>query len=122
MRALNGTRVKDMVSTSALLTKFGMLSVNQLNAQVKVMEVWKAMNVVNYPLKINHQSYEVNRTNTRADVKEKPIEFGMSNLVQKSCVSDAIRLWNMAPSAITSSSSLSQARKEIKKFVKLLPI
>ena len=33
---------------------------------------------------------------------------------QKTCVSDAIRLWNMAPEIITKSSSLLQAKTEIK--------
>ena len=45
MRALNRTKVKDMVSISSLLSKFEMLSINQLNAQVKLAEVWKALNV-----------------------------------------------------------------------------
>ncbi len=40
MRSLNGSKVKDMISTSSLLTKFGMLSLNQLNAQVKLVEIW----------------------------------------------------------------------------------
>ena len=39
MRALNGTKVKDMISISSLLSKFGMLSVNQLNPQVKLAEI-----------------------------------------------------------------------------------
>ena len=50
MRSLNGTKVKDKISIISLLTKFGMLSVNQLNAQVKLVEMWKAINVDDYKL------------------------------------------------------------------------
>ena len=122
LRALNGSRVKDMVSISSLLTKFEMFSVNQLNAQIKLVEVWKAVNVTDYPLKIKQQSSDISRTSTRADSMKKPIEIGKSNIVQKTCVSDAIRLWNMAPLPITNCTSLNQAKSEIKKFVRLLPI
>ena len=40
LRSLNGSSFKDMISTESLLTKYGMLSVNQLNAQVKLLEMW----------------------------------------------------------------------------------
>ena len=122
LRALNGSSVKDMVSISLLLKKFEMLSVNQLNAQMKLVEIWKAFNVIDYLLKIKQQSSDISRTSTRADSMKKPIEIGKSNLVQKTCVSDAIRLWNMAPLPITNCTSLNQAKSEIKKFVRLLPI
>ena len=36
LRTLNGTTVKDLVSTKSMLEKFSILSVNQLNAQVKL--------------------------------------------------------------------------------------
>ena len=52
LRLVNGTTLKDRVSTASLLQKFNMLSVNQLNAQVKLLEIWKALNVKEYPLKI----------------------------------------------------------------------
>ena len=45
LRALNCTKVKDMVPIITLLNKFGMASVNQLNAQCKLLEIWKALNM-----------------------------------------------------------------------------
>ena len=99
-----------------------MLSVNQLNAKVKLLEVWKALNVEDYPLKVERQSTDASRVNTRADSTKKPIEIGNSLLVQKTCISDAIHLWNKAPNQVTSCSSLSQAKSVIKKFVRQLPI
>ena len=110
-----------MISTSSLPTKFSMLSVNQLNAQTKLVEIWKALNVDDYPLKVVQQTKDNSRVNTRADTKEKPIEIGKSILVQKTCISDAIHLWNNVQEMIINSITLSQAKAEIKKFVRQLP-
>ena len=41
--------------------------------------------------------------------------------MQKTCIMDAMRLWNIAPVEITSSTSLSSAKKETKNIVKTLP-
>ena len=102
LRSLNGSKIKDMVSISSLLKKYNMLSVNQLNAKVKLQEVWKALNVEDYPLIVERQSSDASRVSTRADTIQKPIEIGKTLLVQKTCISDAIQLWNKAPSQVTS--------------------
>ena len=121
MQTINGTKIKDMVSIDSLMEKFGMLSVNQLNAQVKLAEIWKALHVDDYQLQIKQQISESTRVNTRADKIGKPIEIGRSNVTQKTCVSDAIWLWNMTPDQVRNSENLGLAKKEIKKFVRQLP-
>ena len=73
------------------------MSVNQLNAQAKLLEVWKALNVPKYPLKIRKQSQQHKRVSTRADIKERPCDVERSANTKKTCISDAIRLWNLAP-------------------------
>ena len=98
-----------------------MLSVNQLNASVKLMEIWKATNVDDYPLKVQRQTRNDSRVSTRTDTTEKPMEIGRTLVTQKTCVSDAIRLWNIAPDTITTCTSLSIVKSEIKKFVRQLP-
>ena len=75
-----------------------------------------------YPLKIEQQTRNDERSSTRADTIGRPVEIGKTNLTQKSCVSDAIRLWNIAPMTVTSSMSLARAKIEIQKYVRLLPI
>ena len=106
----------------SLLEKFKILSVNQLNAQIKLQEVWKALNVENYPLKIAQQSINVSGVSTRADQKGGPMEIGKKLLTQKTSTSDAIRIWNLAPPNVTESKTIHLAKKEIKSYVKLLPI
>ena len=51
---------------------------------------------------------------TRADVACRPMEIGVTALTQKTCVSDAIHLWNSSPKSVTESKSVYQAKKEIK--------
>ena len=47
LRVLNGVKLADKVSTRNLLSNLGMLSINQVHAQMKMMEIWKALNVEN---------------------------------------------------------------------------
>ena len=122
LRTLNGSKIKDKVSISSMLEKFNMQSINQLNASVKLLEVWKALNVDDYPLIIKRQVNNDEGMSTRADQAGRPIEIGKSALTQKTCVSDAIYLWNRAPKDVTESKTIYQAKKEIKSFVKTLPI
>ena len=122
MRILNGTSLKDKVSTVSLFEKFGFLSVNQMNAQVKLLEIWKATRVEDYPLQVKHQSVPEVGTHTRAATSGKIIEVGKSNLTQKSSISDSIRIWNFAPNTVTEANSLYLAKKCIKNYVKSLPI
>ena len=105
-----------------MLEKFNMLSANQLNTSVKLLEVWKALKLDKYPLEIKRQENNEGGVNTRADLAGRPIEMGKSVLSQKTCLSDAIHLWNRSPSKVTESMSLYQAKKEIRDFVKLLPV
>ena len=84
--------------------------------------MWKALNLSNYPLEIKQQISSNNTATTRAAANGRPCDIGRSNLTQSTCISDAIKLWNAAPGAITESKSLYQAKREIKKFVRSLPI
>ena len=122
LRMLNGSKVKDRVTIESMLKKFKLDSVNQLNARIKLLEIWKAKNIKDYPLQISQQSTDKQCVITRADKKERPIEIGKCELTQRTCISDAIRIWNRAPSAVTSCKSEYQAKKQIKEFVKTLPI
>ena len=122
LRTLNGTLIKDKVSISFMLNKFNMLSTNQLNASVKVLEVWKALNVEDYPLQIARQENHLESINTRAALNRRPIQIGKTILTQKTCISDAIHLWNRSPCQVTESKTLYQAKRVIRDFVTTLPI
>ena len=111
-----------MVSTKSLLEKSNVLSVNQTNAQIKLLEMWKATTIQDYPIEVKKTKYDENSTTTRACTNGKLIEPGKKPVTLKGFTSDATRLWNSAPSDITLCNSISSAKKAIKKFVKTLPI
>ena len=111
LRLLNGSKISDKISIESMLSKFKALSVNQLNASIKLLEIWKSLNLSNYPLTIKQQSSDSNRINTRADQKQKPVEIGRKELTKNTCISDAVRVWNLAPISVTACLSVYQAKK-----------
>ena len=53
LRAINGTRIKDKISSKSMLIKYGLFSVNQLAAKIKLMEVWKTLNNDGSPIRLD---------------------------------------------------------------------
>ena len=99
-----------------------MLSVNQLNAQIKITEVWKATHDLNHSFKIQKISHEndicVTRAVTNGDLKE----FGKSDMVKFTFLSNASKAWNNCPMEVKKCVTLWSAKKAIPKFVETLPI
>ena len=122
LRLLNRSKISDHVSIESTLKKFNVLSVNQLNAQIKLLEIWKSINIADYPLKVTQQSTEREGISTRADIRNKPVEIGRKDLTRKTCISDAVRVWNKAPIKVTTSLTVFKTKKEIKEFVRSLLI
>ena len=99
-----------------------MLSVNQINASIKLTELWKATKSNECPLKItrplceNHMRMHSTRNDNLLETK------GKSEVVWSTFLNDGIRLWNNAPLDLKNSTSIYSAKKLIKSFVKTLPI
>ena len=121
-RLMNCKTLKDKVQTKVLLEKANLLSVNQINAKVKLQEIWKILNVPDYPIKIEVNRVHDGQVATRAMTKGTPIELGSTNLISKTCISYAIKVWNYAPADIKSCTSLYSLKRKVKDFVKTLPI
>ena len=109
----------DKINTKKLLKHVNMISVNQMNAQIKLSEVWK---FENYPLKIEKVNHDNNLCKTRSILKGDLKEFGKSDIVHSTFLSDASQIWNACPIEIKNCSSLWSAKKLIRKFVETLPI
>ena len=122
MHHLNKTTIKDKISTESLLKKFNTHSVKLLNAQVKLLEVWKSQNLDNYPLEIKKQEVSESLVTTRAASNGRLVEIGRSAKTQNSSVSDAIRIWNSAPDSVTKSKTLYQVKNAIKAYIVSLPL
>ena len=108
---ITDTKLLDMVSTSTLLNQTNMMSVNQLNCQIKIQEIWKALNVPDYPIQLAKQSINDIGTATRASTTGRLIESGKSCLSQTTCLNDAIRLRNTLPLSVTKCDTFSQIKR-----------
>ena len=52
LRCINKSKISDKISIRTMLEKFDLVSVNQLAIQIKLIEVWKSINVPDHPLKL----------------------------------------------------------------------
>ena len=123
MRFFNKTKISDKISSSSILEKYNQLSVNQLNAQMKLCEMWKANNVDNYPTKVHKRCIndDESRSTTRSTTKGVLLESGKSTLSQQTFINDATKAWNKAPTSIKNCVSITMAKKAVRVFVKTLP-
>ena len=122
MRLVTGTSLQDRISTNKLLELTNCLSINQINAQIKIHEIWKAINIEDYPLIIPKHTVKKSKAITRSCTNGKLIEFGKCALSQKTCKNDAVRLWNILPKYVQICDTLTELKTQTKIFVKKLPV
>ena len=120
----NGSKISDKISIKIMLNKFGLLSMNQLAAKIKLIETWKSINKEGYPIVL--ESYSAKAASHQHDLRLQPNRIFKDRCKLKKSESsfhiDAARLWNAAPAAIKSTLTLYSAKKEIDKFCKTLPV
>jgi hypothetical protein len=122
LRILDGALVSDRKSTKTLLDNQNMLSVNQIAAQIKLTEMWKASNDPQYPIKMKTRERQENAVETRSVTRGDLTEVGRSTRAKKSFICDAAKVWNKAPEKIRTSKTLTTAKKAIREHCKSLPI
>ena len=122
LRLLNGTRISDKISTASLLVKFNMLFVNQINAQMKLSEMWKAVNDEDHPFNLIKKESGPNVRSMRSITNEILPVQSFSELSKNTFINDSVKAWNLAPLKIKSCNSYASAKTEIKKFIKTIPI
>merc|ERR1712226_1777918 len=110
------------ISVKKMLDDLGWLSINQLSAEIRLTEVWKSINT-EYCLSDMFQMAK-NNNNTRAVEKSRVItpKVILSRLRQNSFLYPSCKLWNCAPVQVTQAKSLAEAKREIRAFVKTLPL
>ena len=90
-----------------------MLSVNQINAQVKLTEMWKANYVPNYPIKLEKKDLNSATNLTRSMTRGDFILQGKNDLCKSSFIHDASKIRNNAPRSIKECNTIYKAKKEI---------
>ena len=124
LRLLNNTTLSDRISTEDLLNTTNMLSVNQLAANIKLNEAWKACNVENYPIQLepNHDNLIPNDRIVRSTTTRHWKEDGKTNTARDSFSRSTAKIWNQAPTNIKECKSITLAKKLIKTYCKSLPV
>ena len=121
VRFMGNKSLLDKIPTKTLFEDTNLLSVNQLNAQCKLLEVWKSLNNHGYPITWEKNGRLLD-SRTRSVQKELLTEPGSSMKTKATFISDAARVWNRAPDSIKNCKSFYSAKVEIKKFIRTLPI
>ena len=89
-----------------------MTSVNQINAQIKLNEMWKSTHVNKYSVKTDSVTRSSEVSITRAVSAGQLKEVLLSNSSQRTFLNDAIHIWNKAPAALTQNESRYSAKKQ----------
>ena len=77
-----------------------MLSINQLNAQIKLTEMWKAENTLNYSVVIKKSELKDDMRGSRLITNGRLIENGTSRKAISTFINDSTRAWNKALTAL----------------------
>ena len=121
-RFVNGTSLSDKINTKTIFKDTKLLSVNQINAQIKLTEVWKSHNIKSYPIQWIKRNDVQKRSGLKTLNKPDLIISGLSHIQSHSFINDAAKVWNEAPRQIKDSLTLSTAKEHIKLYVQTLPI
>ena len=118
LRLLTGHRRTDRKSIKDMLEETGFSSINQMAAETMLFETWKNINIPGAPLKSFLNKMVGNSYGTRATERGDLQEDGAS----KCLWNQAAKLWNKTSPLIRKAESIPQVKREIKKYVKMLPI
>ena len=121
LRLLCGSKRENRKPTEEILNETGWLSINQLSCEIRLIEVWKALNIDNYCLKDLFEKVPSTRV-TRNSNKIRLKSGFKSRLRENSFQFPSVQLWNAAPESVTSAKTETMARNEIKSFVQSLPL
>ena len=121
LRLLCSSKRKNRKPRQEMLDQVGWLSINQMSCEIRLVEVWKSLNLENYCLKELFEKITSSQT-TRSENKIRLKANFKTRLRESSFHYPSVQVWNSAPSSVTKATSESQARKAIRDYVKTLPI
>ena len=124
LRMMENCRIRDRKSVKEMLERNEMMSVNQVAAQIKLTEAWKAVNDEKYPVSMKRveQGNHDGRREVRPETRRGLEEGGRTKIARESFVRDAGRIWNQAPTQIKTAKTIEEAKRKIKEYCKALPI
>ena len=97
LRFLNNTKISDKISTEQILENLNMCSINQLNAKIKLTEMWKMTHAKLIPPIIKKLEMSNGTRGSRSVTNGKLMEDGRSDKAKATFINDATRAWNKVP-------------------------
>ena len=123
LRLLTNKRRRDHAKIEDMLKELEWLSINQLCAEIRLLEAWKSVQPEDYCMKDTLQKKEKSRhMGTRSDNQTLLVTGDKDKFTNGSFVHLTAKVWNSAPINVKESVNLSEARRAIRKFVRTLPI
>ena len=121
---MDNSHISERKSTESLLASTGLISVNQLAANIKLTETWKSINLPNYPIQLEPNVIDRPETDriVRMSTNRMWNQDARSRAEKESFSRNAAKLWNAAPLSIKNAKTLRIAKNEIKLHCKSLPI
>ena len=121
-RFMHGSKLTDRVNNQIIYKDLNLLSVNQLNAQIKLLDVWKSLHDETHRTRWVKRQDLLTRTGLKSSNKPDLVTNGMTRLQMNTFYNDAAFVWNKAPTSIKECKSLITAKKQINLYIKNLPI
>ena len=126
LRLLHGTTRAKKVPIKTMLQSLKILSLNQLAAYDKLMEVWRARNISGYPLgdlfQFKEPTCDLNITRSQSSIAPTVEEKGVEATTRNNLVYQASRLWNLSPPTFQNCTEISTAKDLLQQYVVTLPV
>ena len=121
LRLLCNSKRANRKPITEMLDQVGWLSINQMSCEIRLIEVWKSLNVESYCLSgLFEKVSSKHKTRSEENIR---LKAGFkSRLRESSFHYPSVQVWNSAPTSVTKAQSESLARKAIRDYVKTLPI
>ena len=96
--------------------------VSQINAQIKLSEMWKAVNDEDHSFNIVKRESGPEIRAMRSVSNDVLSVLSFPDLSKRTFINDGIKAWSSASLKVKTCQTYTTAKNEIKKFVKTLPI
>ena len=121
-RFIHGSTLMDRINTKTIYEETQLFSVNQIMAQIKLIEVWKSINITDYPIQWKSRAELIKKEGLKSSNKPDLVIKGRTVIQDSTFINDTARVWNTAPQDLKNCKSLYSVKNQIKIYSRTLPI
>ena len=123
LRLLTNNKRQDHARVADMLEELKWLSINQLCAETRLLEAWKTVHQEDYCIKDILQVKKKSKHMSTRSNEQTMFEQGKENrFASGSFVQKTTQIWNAAPKNVKEATTIQQAKKMIRQYVKTLPL